>query len=138
MTSRVRLFNLSPKTNKIGIGIWRRFQLKVILCADCGNVMKKYATRCARCTRQNLVWYYPDDPELKKRISQLTGVHEPGSTFVSMLIVALIASAVSGVVYAYQNFVIKPNVVAQGDSPPMSKLDKPARSVAGTAQTVPQ
>jgi len=112
--------------------------LKVILCADCGNVMKKYSTRCMRCTRQNLVWYHPDDPELKRRVSQLTGVQEPGSTFVSLLIVALIASAVSGVVYAYQNFVIKPNVVAQHDSTSPTDTAKSTRAVAGTAQTIPQ
>jgi hypothetical protein len=100
--------------------------------------MKKYTTRCARCTRQNLVWYHPDDPELKKRVSQLTGVREPGSTFVSLLIVALIASAVSGVVYAYQNYVIKPNVVAQGDSAPPTNSGKSTKSVAGTPQSIPQ
>lgn len=95
--------------------------MKVVLCADCGNVMKKYSTRCARCTRTNLVWYHPNDPELKKRVAQLTGVREPGSTLVSLLIVALIASAVSGVVYAYQTIVLKP----------------PSTSVAGTAPSVP-
>lgn len=91
-----------------------------------------------RCTRQNLVWYHPDDPELKKRVSQLTGVKEPGSTFVSLLIVALIASAVSGVVYAYQNFVIKPNFVAQSDTATPSESPKAQKAVAGTAQTIPQ
>ncbi|HNB23219.1 MAG TPA: hypothetical protein PKZ32_12390 [Candidatus Melainabacteria bacterium] len=112
--------------------------MKVILCADCGNVMKKYATRCTRCTRQNMVWYHPDDPELKKRVSQLTGVREPGSTFVSLLIVALIASAISGVVYAYQNFVIKPNVVAQSDSPQDKAGKVEIKAVAGTSASVPQ
>lgn len=92
--------------------------MKVILCVDCGNVMKKYSTRCYRCTRTNLVWYHPDDPELKKRVSQLTGVREPGGPLVSLLIVALIASAVSGAVYVYQYDVLKPaNTSIAGSAP---------------------
>ena len=97
--------------------------MKVILCADCGNLMKKYATRCYRCTRTNLAWYHPDDPELKKRVSQITGVREPGGPIVSLLIVALIASAVCGAVYVYQYDVLKP---------------APPTAVAGSAPAVPQ
>ncbi len=92
--------------------------MKVILCTDCGNVMKKYSARCYRCTRTNLVWYHPDDPELKKRVSQLTGVREPGGPLVSLLIVALIASAVSGAVYVYQYDVLKPVTTAVAGSQP--------------------
>lgn len=92
--------------------------MKVILCADCGNVMKKYSAKCSRCTRQNLVLYHPEDPELKRRVWQLTGVREPGGTFVSLLIVALIASAVSGAVYVYQYDVLKPLATAVAGGQP--------------------
>ncbi len=84
--------------------------------------MKKYSARCFRCTRTNLVWYHPEDPELKRRVSQITGVREPGGPIVSLLIVALIASAVSGAVYVYQYDVLKPTPTA----------------VAGTGASVPK
>jgi hypothetical protein len=84
--------------------------------------MKKYSTRCFRCTRTNLVWYHPEDPELKRRVSQITGVREPGGPIVSLLIVALIASAVSGAVYVYQYDVLTPKPTA----------------VAGTGASVPK
>lgn len=69
--------------------------------------MKRYSARCLRCTQTNLVWYHPEDPELKRRVAELTGVREPGSTVVSLLMVALIAAAVSGGVYAYQTYIDK-------------------------------
>lgn len=78
--------------------------------------MKKYSAQCVVCTRSHLVWYHPEDPELKRRVSQITGVREPGGTLVSMLIVALIASAVSGGVYVYQTYLSNPPAIA-GSAP---------------------
>lgn len=96
--------------------------MKVILCGDCGNVIKKYAYKCARCRSNNLTWYRPEDPELKNRISQITGKRHPSEPIVSMLIVALITTAICGAVYGYQELFD----------------EKSAHALAGLSKGIPQ
>lgn len=86
--------------------------MKVVLCEDCGATMKRYTTKCVRCTRTNLQFYHPDDPFLKQKLQKITGKREPGSPVVAALYVVLITLAVSAVSYGLSLQNAKPPAVA--------------------------
>jgi hypothetical protein len=76
-------------------------QVRMVLCPDCGRVMKRYVSKCDRCTRTNLEFFsdYSAD-RFKVRVEEVTGKSaERNHPLKSALIVLAVAAVVTMIGY---------------------------------------
>lgn len=79
--------------------------MTIVLCSDCGKVMKRYTTKCDRCTRTKLEFFRsPDSERLNQRIKQITGrAPHNVSPMLSSLLVIAVAIAITAVTQGLKN-----------------------------------
>lgn len=75
--------------------------MKVILCTNCGMVMKRYTNKCVRCTQTELAYYDRESSELQSEIKRITGKSDYSSPLLSMFYVALLIFTVYGAYYGW-------------------------------------
>ncbi|HEY9712286.1 MAG TPA: hypothetical protein V6C72_02385, partial [Chroococcales cyanobacterium] len=74
--------------------------VKVILCADCGNLMQNYSHACDRCNNNHLEFFRDiDSPRFRRRLKQVTGTKEPLNPILRALYVVAIAALLTAASY---------------------------------------
>ncbi len=73
--------------------------MKVILCNTCGELNKRYTTKCLNCRGDDLEFFEHEDPVLTVKLQKIAHERQYSSPAVSMLIVALVATLFVAVYY---------------------------------------